>query len=834
MMELLSQLIKSLWFMLMISVGLGQTLQFEDNEDGTWNLIYASPLAIKGFQFIVDDTEVIGASGGAASDYGFTVSTSENMVLGFSLSGTAIFPSIGDTLIELELSGTPTGLSEVVISDLDAHAIEFTFIWEGCMDDGLQQYSPNTGSPACNYDRYAIVEGECFYNDCLGNCPVTINNGNWIENSDYTNKQYDDCGVCAGNEYYVAGSCYDCNGTPYGIAYEDVCGNCVGGNTDDNDSFDIGIDTSYLSIETSKQNYRIPINVSNVDTLNSLYMELDYNSNYLEIDFEKYDIINYNYDQLVHYTTISSNTSFNQRAIFNLIYSPRTDCSQYSVDETVCEEYNEDCFWNDDTNNCEQNQFSTGCDSTDVIFKIKLDTDVIANTTSISVHDLVINENKLENIVKAWDIIISDPQICPIETACNYGEEAACEYAAEHYDCDGNCIGTECDECGVWGGGQNDGDFDGDGDDCEIDCPEGEEPDCNGDCGGEAYWSTEDKCGADFCIGGNTDNVCIKDCSDSAEDCMGDGSHWDGTYCWNGDAYLDACGSCIVNENDIDCFNSSFNIYSSIGNVVDTTVAEFDSFYVALYMENVPDSLEGIDVNLGFDTDILSLDDWSLDPNDLGIEGNLTGELGSSYILEGGILDATFGGSIQFKADSLSSFYQGDGGNMLFLKFLVLEANGDNTLISYNEVQINENVMKENLNYTSTSQVIYIGDCNGDLNGTAQLDDCGVCEGNNDCLSINERLIPQNFTLSQNYPNPFNPITYISYSVAHYDYITIDIINISGKIIKTIVQSSHQPGNYEIMWDGTNYQGISVPSGIYFYKMDAAEFIAVKKLVLLK
>ena len=185
---------------------------------------------------------------------------------------------------------------------------------------------------------------------------------------------------------------------------------------------------------------------------------------------------------------------------------------------------------------------------------------------------------------------------------------------------------------------------------------------------------------------------------------------------------------------------------------------------------------------------------------------------------------------------------------------------------------INEHVMKDT-NYTS--QVIYIGDCNGVFNGEMLLDDCGECggtavydelqepyeydlngdgsfdacdcEGNSpadlyggegyNCegvLSLNESLIPQSYTLSQNYPNPFNPITYIRYSVPNYDFINIDIINISGQIIKTIVQSSHQPGNYEIIWDGTNHYEISVPSGIYFYKMDADEFISVKKLVLLK
>ena len=303
-MELLRQLIKSFWFILIISVGLGQTLKLENNEDGTWNLIYASPLAIAGFQFNVDNAAVISASGGAAEAAGFTVETSSTTVIGYSLSGATIPPGIGNTLVVLELSGTPTGLSDIVFSDLVGNSMEFTFFWEGCMDDGYQQLSPNFGSPACNYDQYAIIEGECLYNDCLGVCPVIIDNGIWIENTVYTNEQYDNCGECAGGaiaegvawcgETTASDNCCDCSGYPNGTAYYDACDQCVGENTGNSDAFDIGIDSSYLEIASSVQNYRIPVNVSNVDTLNSFYMELDYDSTDIQIvDISKSeDIIN--------------------------------------------------------------------------------------------------------------------------------------------------------------------------------------------------------------------------------------------------------------------------------------------------------------------------------------------------------------------------------------------------------------------------------------------------------------------------------------------------------------------------------------------------------------
>jgi len=810
-MKLLYQLIIKFWFILIISVGLGQELELENNNGETWNVIYASPLDIARFQFDVDGAAVHSAYGGSAEAAGFMMTTNSATVIGFSSSGTTIPPDIGDILVVLNLTGTPTGLSNM----------EFTF--KGCMDDGYRQWSPNFGSPACNYAPSAIVEGECLYNDCLGECGGT--------------SILDECGICNGNNSF----CSDCNGIPYGIAYKDACGICVGGNTGFSDAFDIGIDLSYLEIDPV-QNYRIPINVSNVDSLNSFYLELDYDSTDIQIiDFSKYGYINNNnYDKLVHYNRINDDTSFNKRLIFNLFYNPKTDCSQDTT-ATVCEENNGACQWyaepytdqneNDQYNigedfidenqnniydeKCEiLNPFSTGCNSTyTTLFQIRLNTIMVEDTTSISIHNLVLNENPLD-ITEDWDIIIADHNGCE-EGVCNYNPITdVCEYPEDFgwCDCDGNVLDA-CGECG------------GDGSSCCFNgaCNLGacdEYPDCNGDCDGDAY--IDINCGEDFCVGGNTDNECIQDCSGV----------------WNGSAYEDFCINCIEDLDDIDCFYSSFNIYNSIGNVVvDTTIAYSDSFYVALHMQNLPDSLEGIIVNLGFDTTILSLDDWSINPNDFDIEGDLTGELGSSYILEGGTLDTTYRASIELHTNE---FYQGNGGDIIFLQFSILGTSGESTFINYNEIQINEHAMKDT-NYTS--QVIYIGDCNGVFNGEMLLDECLVCGGDGpmvgeNCdgepLSINESLIPQGYTLSQNYPNPFNPITYINYSVPNYDFITIDIINISGQIIKTIVQSSHQPGNYKIMWDGTNYYGISVPSGIYFYKMDADEFVSVKKLVLLK
>ncbi len=94
--------------------------------------------------------------------------------------------------------------------------------------------------------------------------------------------------------------------------------------------------------------------------------------------------------------------------------------------------------------------------------------------------------------------------------------------------------------------------------------------------------------------------------------------------------------------------------------------------------------------------------------------------------------------------------------------------------------------------------------------------------------------VPDKFLLYQNYPNPFNPVTKIKFQIpadgrkqtADVKLIVYDIL---GKEIKTLVNEQLQPGSYEVTFDGNN-----LPSGVYFYKLQAGNFIETKKMVLLK
>jgi flagellar hook assembly protein FlgD len=89
--------------------------------------------------------------------------------------------------------------------------------------------------------------------------------------------------------------------------------------------------------------------------------------------------------------------------------------------------------------------------------------------------------------------------------------------------------------------------------------------------------------------------------------------------------------------------------------------------------------------------------------------------------------------------------------------------------------------------------------------------------------------------LNSNYPNPFNPETNISFSVTNDNVNTsIDIYNIRGEKVNTIVDSPIAVGSHTVVWNGTDNNGKSVSSGVYFMKMKSGKFTSSRKLILMK
>ncbi len=107
-------------------------------------------------------------------------------------------------------------------------------------------------------------------------------------------------------------------------------------------------------------------------------------------------------------------------------------------------------------------------------------------------------------------------------------------------------------------------------------------------------------------------------------------------------------------------------------------------------------------------------------------------------------------------------------------------------------------------------------------NSATQLGDVSVME------------IPTEFALGDNYPNPFNPTTTFTYSLPEASHVTVEVYDVSGRLVQTLVDAQKEAGRYDVRWDGQNSAGSLVASGLYLYRIKASSFTQVKTMMLVK
>ncbi|WP_304131172.1 T9SS type A sorting domain-containing protein [Ignavibacterium album] len=94
---------------------------------------------------------------------------------------------------------------------------------------------------------------------------------------------------------------------------------------------------------------------------------------------------------------------------------------------------------------------------------------------------------------------------------------------------------------------------------------------------------------------------------------------------------------------------------------------------------------------------------------------------------------------------------------------------------------------------------------------------------------------PREFSLKQNYPNPFNPSTKINWQSPVSGYTTLKVYDVLGNEVATLVDEYKDAGSYEVEFNAVETRrGVSLPSGVYFYKLQAGEFVETKKMILMK
>lgn len=94
--------------------------------------------------------------------------------------------------------------------------------------------------------------------------------------------------------------------------------------------------------------------------------------------------------------------------------------------------------------------------------------------------------------------------------------------------------------------------------------------------------------------------------------------------------------------------------------------------------------------------------------------------------------------------------------------------------------------------------------------------------------------IPTEYALEQNYPNPFNPSTTIRYDLKTMGAVRLNVYNIIGQNVRTLVNDVQPAGRWSVVWDGKDEDGIAVTSGVYFYRLETSGVALTRKMLLLK
>ena len=95
-------------------------------------------------------------------------------------------------------------------------------------------------------------------------------------------------------------------------------------------------------------------------------------------------------------------------------------------------------------------------------------------------------------------------------------------------------------------------------------------------------------------------------------------------------------------------------------------------------------------------------------------------------------------------------------------------------------------------------------------------------------------LQPNKFSLHQNYPNPFNPVTTIIFELAKSEFVSLDVYDVNGNLVKNLISREKVPGQYNVSWNGDNNAKEKVAGGVYFYRIDTDSYSSTKKMILLK
>ncbi|UCG53849.1 MAG: T9SS type A sorting domain-containing protein [Candidatus Latescibacterota bacterium] len=152
--------------------------------------------------------------------------------------------------------------------------------------------------------------------------------------------------------------------------------------------------------------------------------------------------------------------------------------------------------------------------------------------------------------------------------------------------------------------------------------------------------------------------------------------------------------------------------------------------------------------------------------------------------------------------------------------------------VFYNKVV---SIPKGTYNYSTNARLRFMCDASGNADDV-YIDEIefrgltgGATAGDIAVMKTSEPLAPHRFSLSQNYPNPFNPTTTISFSLAKASHVRLEIFDIAGRRVATLVDESKDAGPHHVEFDAS-----SLSSGIYIYRIKAGDMTESRKMMLIK
>ena len=193
-----------------------------------------------------------------------------------------------------------------------------------------------------------------------------------------------------------------------------------------------------------------------------------------------------------------------------------------------------------------------------------------------------------------------------------------------------------------------------------------------------------------------------------------------------------------------------------------------------------------------------------------------------------------YGLSVSYDADTFE-FVRAEAMDNLFgssdlAQPQTIEAEGEVSLVAYGDLltegELNLNIVLRPIAETEHG-VIEIS--------RGQLADGSYAFNDVESLgAVSVETRPEVFALRSNYPNPFNPSTTIKYQLPEAADVRLEVFNVVGQVVKTLVAGNEGAGRYTVSWDATNDSNQSLGSGIYFYRLVAGDFQQVNKMLLLK